>query len=46
MVDTPATRAAAAAGLDARVVATEIPTSAEESARLQGIDVAGCSARS
>ena len=39
MVDTAATRAAAAAGLDARVVVTEIPTSAEESAALQGIDV-------
>ena len=39
MAETPATRAAADAGLAARVVATEIPTSAEESAALQGIDV-------
>ena len=39
MVDTPATRAAAEAGLEARIVATEIPSSAEESAALQGIDV-------
>jgi Cys-tRNA(Pro) deacylase len=39
--DTPATRAALAAGLEARVVATDVPTSAEESASLQGIDV-GC----
>ena len=39
MVDTPATRAAAAAGLDVRVVATEIPSSAEHSAALQGIEV-------
>jgi Cys-tRNA(Pro) deacylase len=39
VVETPATRAAAAAGLRARVTATEIPTSAEESARLQGVDV-------
>ena len=31
--------AAADAGLDARVVATAVPTSAEESAALQGIDV-------
>jgi Cys-tRNA(Pro) deacylase len=37
--DTPATRAAAAAGLDGRLVATEVPSSAEESAALQGIDV-------
>ena len=37
--DTPATRAAAEAGLAARVVATDVPSSAEESARLQGIDV-------
>ncbi|MGZ8630326.1 MAG: aminoacyl-tRNA deacylase [Actinomycetota bacterium] len=37
--DTPATRAAIAAGLEARVVATDVPTSAEESARLQGIVV-------
>lgn len=39
MVETAGTRAASAAGLDARVVATEIPNSAEESAALQGIDV-------
>jgi Cys-tRNA(Pro) deacylase len=39
MVETAATRAASAAGLDARVVATEIPNSAEESAALQGIEV-------
>lgn len=39
MVETPATRAAAATGLDARVIATEAPSSAEESAELQGIDV-------
>ena len=39
MTGTPATKAAAEAGLDARVVATAVPTSAEESAELQGIDV-------
>jgi Cys-tRNA(Pro)/Cys-tRNA(Cys) deacylase len=39
VIDTPATRAVAAAGLDARIVATGIPASAEESAALQGIDV-------
>jgi len=39
MVETAGTRAASAAGLDVRVVATEIPNSAEESAALQGIDV-------
>jgi len=39
MTQTPATSAAAAAGLDARVVVTAVPTSAEESAALQGIDV-------
>jgi len=39
MTVTPATKAAAEAGLDARVVATAVPTSAEESAELQGIDV-------
>jgi len=39
MTETPATRAAAEAGLEARVVATAVPTSAEESAALQGIDV-------
>jgi Cys-tRNA(Pro)/Cys-tRNA(Cys) deacylase len=39
MTETPATRAAADAGLDARIVSTEVPTSAEESAALQGIDV-------
>lgn len=39
MTQTPATTAAADAGLDARVVATAVPTSAEESAALQGIDV-------
>ena len=39
MVDTPATRAATAVGLEARVVSTAIPSSAEESAALQGIDV-------
>ncbi len=38
-IDTRATRAAAEAGLEALVVATEPPSSAEESARLQGIDV-------
>jgi Cys-tRNA(Pro) deacylase len=36
---TQATIAAAAAGLDARVVATDAPSSAEESARMQGIDL-------
>lgn len=36
---TPAVRAAREAGLDVRVVATDVPSSAEESARLQGIDV-------
>jgi hypothetical protein len=35
----PASRAAAELGLGARVVATTIPSSAEESASLQGIDV-------
>jgi len=39
MGETPGTRSAAAAGLGFRVVATETPTSAEESARLQGIGV-------
>jgi Cys-tRNA(Pro) deacylase len=39
VIDTPATRAIAAAGLDARVVRTRVPSSAEESAALQGIDV-------
>src|SRR5688572_15072728 len=39
MVETQAIRAAAEAGLDASVVATEVPTTAEESARLQGIDI-------
>jgi Cys-tRNA(Pro) deacylase len=38
-VDTPATRAARAAGLVFRVVRTERPGSAEESASLQGIEV-------
>ena len=39
MVETPATRAVASTGLQVRIVATEIPSSAEESAALQGIDV-------
>ena len=39
MTETPATRAAAEAGLEVRVVATAVPTSAEESAALQGIEV-------
>jgi Cys-tRNA(Pro)/Cys-tRNA(Cys) deacylase len=39
MTETPATRAAADAGLEVRVVATAVPPSAEESAALQGIDV-------
>ena len=39
MSQTPGTAAAAAAGLEVRVVATAVPTSAEESAALQGIDV-------
>jgi Cys-tRNA(Pro)/Cys-tRNA(Cys) deacylase len=39
VIDTPATRAVTAAGLDARIVATGIPASAEESTALQGIDV-------
>jgi Cys-tRNA(Pro) deacylase len=39
MVDTPATRAIADAGLEARIVVTGVPSSAEESAALQGIDV-------
>jgi Cys-tRNA(Pro)/Cys-tRNA(Cys) deacylase len=39
MTETPATRAAADAGLEVRMVATAVPTSAEESAALQGIDV-------
>lgn len=38
-IETPATRAAAAAGLSFTVVQTERPTSAEESAVLQGIEV-------
>ena len=38
-IETPATRAAAAAGLAFTVVVTERPTSAEESAALQGIQV-------
>lgn len=37
--DTPAMRAAAAAGVAFRVVRTERPSSAEESAALQGIEV-------
>jgi Cys-tRNA(Pro)/Cys-tRNA(Cys) deacylase len=37
--DTPATRALTAAGVDHRVVRTERPSSAEESARLQGIEL-------
>jgi Cys-tRNA(Pro)/Cys-tRNA(Cys) deacylase len=37
--DTPATRAAEAAGLAFRVVRTERPSSADESAALQGIEV-------
>jgi Cys-tRNA(Pro) deacylase len=39
MVDTPATRAIGDTELDVRVVVTEVPSSAEESAALQGIDV-------
>lgn len=39
MVDTPATRAIADTELDARVVVTDAPSSAVESAALQGIDV-------
>jgi len=39
MTQTPAMRAAAEAGLDVRVVETAVPTSAAESAALQGIDV-------
>jgi len=39
MTETPATSAAADAGLEALVVATAVPRSAEESAALQGIDV-------
>ena len=39
MVDTPATRAIADAGLEARIVVTGVPSSAEESAALQSIDV-------
>jgi Cys-tRNA(Pro) deacylase len=39
MVDTPATQAIADAGLEARIVVTDVPSSAEESAALQGIDV-------
>ena len=39
MSQTRGTTAAAAAGLEVRVVATAVPTSAEESAALQGIDV-------
>lgn len=39
MAETPATRAAGAAGLAVRVVVTEIPASAEESAALQGIEI-------
>lgn len=38
-IDTPATRAAAAAGLQFRSIRTERPSSAEESARLQGVDL-------
>ncbi|MGH2721612.1 MAG: aminoacyl-tRNA deacylase, partial [Actinomycetota bacterium] len=38
-IETPATRAAAAAGLAFTVVVTERPASAEESAALQGIEV-------
>lgn len=37
--DTPAIRAAVASGLEPRVVRTERPSSAEESAALQGIEV-------
>ena len=39
MSRTRGTTAAAAAGLEVRVVPTAVPTSAEESAALQGIDV-------
>ena len=39
MSQTRGTTAAAAAGLEVRVVAIAVPTSAEESAALQGIDV-------
>jgi Cys-tRNA(Pro)/Cys-tRNA(Cys) deacylase len=39
MTDTPATRAADAAGLAFRVARTERPTSAAESAELQGIEL-------
>jgi Cys-tRNA(Pro) deacylase len=39
MVDTPATRAIADVDLEARIVVTDVPSSAEESAALQGIDV-------
>jgi Cys-tRNA(Pro) deacylase len=39
MSQTRGTTAAGAAGLEVRVVATAVPTSAEESAALQGIDV-------
>lgn len=38
-METPATRAAGSAGLRARLVTTEVPSSAEESAKLQGIAV-------
>ena len=37
--DTPAVRAAMASGLPHRVVRTELPSSPEESAQLQGIDL-------
>ena len=40
MVETPASREAAGRGLDVRVVATAPPSSAEESASLQGLDIA------
>lgn len=39
MVDTAATRAIADVGLDARIVVTDVPSSAEESAALQSIEV-------
>jgi Cys-tRNA(Pro) deacylase len=38
-IDTPATRALAATGLAFRIVRTERPSSAEESAALQGIEL-------
>jgi len=39
VVETPGTRAAAAAGVSFRVIRTDRPSSAEESAALQGIEV-------